>query len=49
MTSKNKKRKLKNSYQCGGGQKQKGKGVKRMSFYTKSERMRLNEEERKEE
>jgi hypothetical protein len=41
MSSENKKRKLKNSYQCKSGLKDKGKGIKGMSFYTSSERQRL--------
>lgn len=45
MASKNKKNKLKNSYQVPSGLKEELKtGVKRMSFYTSSARQKLKEE-----
>ena len=45
MASKNKKNKLKNSYQVPAGLKEKLEtGVKRMSFYTSSSRQKLKEE-----
>ena len=45
MSSKNKKSKLKNSYQVSAGLKEEeGKGVKRTSFYTSSARQKLKEE-----
>ena len=42
MSSQNKKNKLSNSYQVNTALKHKGKGIKRMSFFTSSERKRLN-------
>ena len=45
MASKNKKNKLKNSYQVPSGLKEEARtGVKRMSFYTSSARQKLKEE-----
>ena len=45
MSSKNKKSKLKNSYQVSAGLKEEeGKSVKRTSFYTSSARQKLKEE-----
>jgi len=45
MSSKNKKNKLKNSYQVPGGLKEEVRtGSKRMSFYTSSARQKLKEE-----
>jgi hypothetical protein len=45
MASKNKKNKLKNSYQVPAGLKEKLEtGVKRMSFYTSSSRQKLKED-----
>ena len=49
MSSQNKKNKLSNSYQVNTALKHKGKGIKRMSFFTSSERKRLNDLVRDEE
>lgn len=45
MASQKKKRKQVNSYQAKGSLKQKETGIKRLSFYTSSERKRLNKVE----
>lgn len=41
MVSQNKKKKLKNSYQVPSALKNKETGIKKLSFYTSSERQRL--------
>lgn len=38
MASQNKKNKLKNSFQVPAGLKDKGKGIKRLTFYTSAQR-----------
>ena len=49
MSSEKKKRKLKNSYQCPGGLKQKLRGgIKRLSFFTASARQEIKKETQKE-
>lgn len=44
MASQNKKNKLRNNHQCKSGLKAKGKGIKRLSFYTSSQRKQLKNE-----
>lgn len=39
MSSENKKRKLKNSFACKSTLKHKGKGIKRLHFFTSSQRL----------